>query len=471
MNLSSLVVDIDDNTYQAALVRAQQEGKTLNQALEALLTSYAQASGGQSQTYTVQRGDTLSKIARDVYGDAHKYPLIQKANNIANANHIWVGQVLVIPSVSGVVAPPSPAPARPTPTPLQPPSPPSGSTAAPPNFQSQSLVANYIKAMPKGLRKDRTRNINVVYQFQVAGEGAWTVAINNQQAAVTRGQTAPPTAIISLSAKDFIKLAQGQLNTVQAYQQGRLQIQGDVNLAAKITDFFAPWAGSGGEIKSDDGSSSGSDDTDSGSSSGGSTNSQLLNGSFDDYQPFVYEGDTKVWKEDRFPEEYGSHWALDIVDVGKSRLHMMNSGVFGKFTQKYFGGSGLDYHQHGRYSQVVTSRYSFDVVFRQTVTAQPGQTYTFGGMIVSFYKGTGGERKDGMVFKTIGIDPTGGREWNSPNVVWGERDGKDNEWRYPKVQAKAQGNAITVFIRLENTADDVGQTELNIIHLEKFELK
>jgi LysM repeat protein len=47
-----------------------------------------------SQTYSVQSGDTLSKIAKHfgVTGDA-----MVKANNIANPNLIKAGQVLKIP--------------------------------------------------------------------------------------------------------------------------------------------------------------------------------------------------------------------------------------------------------------------------------------------------------------------------------------------------------------------------------------
>jgi hypothetical protein len=196
-----------------------------------------------------------------------------------------------------------------------------------------------------------------------------------------------------------------------------------------------------------------------------------MNGSFDEYQPYFRDGENKMWKEPIFPEEYGKYWTLQLIDERKPRIHLMNSGIFGKFTQKYFGGSGLDYHQHGRYSQVIASRYAYDLVFYQTVAAQPGRDYNFKGMIVSFYKGTSGERADGKIFKTIGIDPSGGRDYKSPNVVWGERDGKDNEWRYPALRVRAAGNAITVFIRLENTEKDVGATELNLVHLERFELE
>jgi nucleoid-associated protein YgaU len=42
----------------------------------------------------------LSKIARQVYNDPAKYPLIQKTNNLVNPSLIHVGQVLVIPPLA-----------------------------------------------------------------------------------------------------------------------------------------------------------------------------------------------------------------------------------------------------------------------------------------------------------------------------------------------------------------------------------
>ena len=51
------------------------------------------------KTYTVQSGDTLSKIAKQFYGDANKYPKIFEANRdqLSDPNLIKVGQVLRIP--------------------------------------------------------------------------------------------------------------------------------------------------------------------------------------------------------------------------------------------------------------------------------------------------------------------------------------------------------------------------------------
>lgn len=49
------------------------------------------------QVYTVQSGDNLSKISKYFYGNANKYMDIAKANGLADANKIQVGQKLTIP--------------------------------------------------------------------------------------------------------------------------------------------------------------------------------------------------------------------------------------------------------------------------------------------------------------------------------------------------------------------------------------
>ncbi len=55
----------------------------------------------ESKTYTVQPGDTLSKIAKEMYGDAMKYPVIFEANRpmLKDPDHIYPGQVLRIPKI------------------------------------------------------------------------------------------------------------------------------------------------------------------------------------------------------------------------------------------------------------------------------------------------------------------------------------------------------------------------------------
>ncbi|MDD4144604.1 MAG: peptidoglycan-binding protein LysM [Prolixibacteraceae bacterium] len=56
----------------------------------------------EKQFYTVVAGDTLSKIAKQVYGNANKYPVIFEANKpmLKHPDKIYPGQVLVIPPVT-----------------------------------------------------------------------------------------------------------------------------------------------------------------------------------------------------------------------------------------------------------------------------------------------------------------------------------------------------------------------------------
>ncbi|MBN1993077.1 MAG: LysM peptidoglycan-binding domain-containing protein [Anaerolineae bacterium] len=124
MPARNFAVDLDDAIYQAALRRAQNEGKPLEQILANLIVAYARSgAAGGFLTYTVQRGDTLAKIARQFYDDAHKYPLIQQANRLVSPGMIWVGQVLLIPAIAGVTPPASPTP-TPAPSPIPAPTPP-----------------------------------------------------------------------------------------------------------------------------------------------------------------------------------------------------------------------------------------------------------------------------------------------------------------------------------------------------------
>jgi nucleoid-associated protein YgaU len=54
----------------------------------------------QSRTYTVEKGDTLSAIAKKFYGDASDYPAIFEANKpmLSDPDKIYPGQVLRIPA-------------------------------------------------------------------------------------------------------------------------------------------------------------------------------------------------------------------------------------------------------------------------------------------------------------------------------------------------------------------------------------
>ncbi|MGB2636769.1 MAG: LysM peptidoglycan-binding domain-containing protein [Candidatus Acidiferrum sp.] len=78
---------------QAKLVDPSYSDLTLNLTVDPSLAP-------KQQTYTVAAGDSLSKIAKQFYGNANDYMKIFDANKdkLTDPNAIKVGQQLVIPS-------------------------------------------------------------------------------------------------------------------------------------------------------------------------------------------------------------------------------------------------------------------------------------------------------------------------------------------------------------------------------------
>jgi nucleoid-associated protein YgaU len=82
----------------AAIEAAKQAGTSVQAAVEKVTAQAAAVAG--ARTYVVKSGDSLSKIAKELYGDAKRWPEIYEANKALvgdNPNLIHPGQTLVIP--------------------------------------------------------------------------------------------------------------------------------------------------------------------------------------------------------------------------------------------------------------------------------------------------------------------------------------------------------------------------------------
>ena len=64
------------------------------------VSSTEEIRAGAAQSYTVVKGDTLSKIAKQFYGKASKWRVIHAANKdtIPDPDRIFPGQVIQIPA-------------------------------------------------------------------------------------------------------------------------------------------------------------------------------------------------------------------------------------------------------------------------------------------------------------------------------------------------------------------------------------
>jgi nucleoid-associated protein YgaU len=100
------VKDIGGTTAVYGSVSSEDEKRKAEQAIEAKVGKISNhievqvGTGiGGGRTYTVKSGDTLSKIAKDVYGDASQWKKIQAANAdlIRDPDKIQQGWTLKLP--------------------------------------------------------------------------------------------------------------------------------------------------------------------------------------------------------------------------------------------------------------------------------------------------------------------------------------------------------------------------------------
>ncbi|HEX3033857.1 MAG TPA: peptidoglycan-binding protein LysM [Thermodesulfobacteriota bacterium] len=85
-------VDDTDLKTRPSQPKTAQQGKAESKPKE-------EKEEGESQFYEIKSGDNLSKIAKQFYGDANKYPLIFEANRevIKDPDKIYPGQKIRIP--------------------------------------------------------------------------------------------------------------------------------------------------------------------------------------------------------------------------------------------------------------------------------------------------------------------------------------------------------------------------------------
>jgi len=123
-----------------------------------------------------------------------------------------------------------------------------------------------------------------------------------------------------------------------------------------------------------------------------------------------------------------------------AKLHTRRRIHSGNFAQKLFTTFGT--HNAGLFQQVQVSVGS-QLTFSAWVQAWSSQDPNPDKVVAP-----------GNYHITVGIDPNGGTDGTSSNVVWVEPRMEYNTWLHPEVQATAKAGTITVFIRGYNEFRD-----------------
>jgi putative sterol carrier protein len=102
-------------------------------------------------------------------------------------------------------------------------------------------IEELMSRMPAAFIPEKAQGVDAIIQFKFTGAEAsdWHVAIKDGACQVMKGVTSlQPNMTLTADSGDFIKLITGELDPMQAFMQGKLKLQGDLNLAMKLTQMF-----------------------------------------------------------------------------------------------------------------------------------------------------------------------------------------------------------------------------------------
>ena len=102
-------------------------------------------------------------------------------------------------------------------------------------------VKEVFDEIQKQLDEDPSKGkaVNGVYKFVITGEGGGTWLVDlKADPPVVKEEDGDAQCTITVSADDFIKIVNKELNSQMAFMTGKLKIQGDMGLAMKLNQIL-----------------------------------------------------------------------------------------------------------------------------------------------------------------------------------------------------------------------------------------
>lgn len=101
-------------------------------------------------------------------------------------------------------------------------------------------IGELFESMPARFNSAAASGLTKTVQWNIEGEdaGVWAFQIVDGVGQLIPGGVEKPDATFTTSAKDWIAIAEGRLDSMKAFMSGKLKVNGDMMLAMKMPQFF-----------------------------------------------------------------------------------------------------------------------------------------------------------------------------------------------------------------------------------------
>ena len=101
-------------------------------------------------------------------------------------------------------------------------------------------VADLMSKMPGAFIPEKAGPIDAVIQFKFTGAeaGDWFATIKDGACTTEQGVSENPKMTLTADSSDYVKIFTGELDGMSAFMQGKIKLEGDLNLAMKLMQMF-----------------------------------------------------------------------------------------------------------------------------------------------------------------------------------------------------------------------------------------
>ena len=99
-----------------------------------------------------------------------------------------------------------------------------------------SAAVDLLKKLPAAFNADAAAGVDATLQFNCSSPV--NAVIKNGSCSVNEGTASAADVTITMEDDDLVALMKGELNGMTAFMTGKLQIEGDLMLAQRMSSFF-----------------------------------------------------------------------------------------------------------------------------------------------------------------------------------------------------------------------------------------